>query len=220
MKRPIHIVLLDDQDLVLKGLHSLLSKEADLLVAGEAKTIAAALSLVARVHPHLVILEMNLPDGSGMEACRRLLEISPKLRLLFLTNHAEDTMVAAAIRSGAHGYLLKDVKMAELLYAIRMVAEGRGYLDPRITQHALHWIRVIASPESQLPGMHRLSPQERLILPLLAKGKTNKQIAVDLHLSDKTIKNYLANIYDKLGVNRRTEAVAMFMRDQDSQSPT
>jgi len=215
MKPPIRIVLLDGHDLVLKGLHSLLSKEPDLLIAGEAKTVADALSLVARVHPHLVILEMSLPDGSGMEACRRLIEMAPQVRILFLTNHAEDTMVAAAIRSGAHGYLLKDVKIDELLHAIRMIVGGRGYLDPRITQHALQWIRAIASPESQLPGTRRLSPQERLILPLLAKGKTNKQIAADLHLSDKTIKNYLSNIYDKLGVNRRTEAVVKFMRDTD-----
>ncbi|MDH5640629.1 MAG: response regulator transcription factor, partial [Nitrospira sp.] len=168
-----------------------------------------------QTHPHLALLEMNLPDASGMEACRRLLEAEPQLRILVLTNHAEDAMVAAAIRSGAHGYILKDVKAQDLLRAIRTVAGGRGYLDPRITQHALRWIRTLATPKSQLHGIQRLSPQERLIMPLLATGKTNKEIASELHLSDKTIKNYLANIFDKLGVNRRSEAVAKFMQDKD-----
>lgn len=215
MKQPTHILLLDNYDLVRKGLTSLLSKEPDLLVTGEAKTLEDAHTLVAQTHPHLALLEMDLPDASGMEACRRLLEAEPQLRILILTAHAEDAMVAAAIRSGAHGYILKDVKAQELLRAIRTVAGGRGYLDPRITQHALRWIRTLAAPKSQLHGIQRLSPQERLIMPLLATGKTNKEIASQLHLSDKTIKNYLANIFDKLGVNRRSEAVAKFMQDKD-----
>lgn len=215
MKQPTRIILLDNYDLVRQGLTSLLSKEQDVLVVGEAKTLADAQALVSRTHPHLALIEMNLPDASGMEACRRLLDSDPQLRILILTNHAEDMMVAAAIRSGAHGYLLKDVKTPELLRAIRTVSGGRGYLDPRITQHALRWIRTLATPKSQLHGIQRLSPQERLIMPLLATGKTNKEIAVELHLSDKTIKNYLANIFDKLGVNRRSEAVAKFIQDKD-----
>jgi DNA-binding NarL/FixJ family response regulator len=215
MKQPTRILLLDNYDLVRKGLTSLLSKQQDMLVAGEAKTLSEAHTLVSRTHPHVALIEMHLPDASGMEACRRLLAADPQLRILVLTNHAEDTMVAAAIRSGAHGYLLKDVKTPELLHAIRIVAGGRGYLDPRITQHALRWIRTLATPKSQLHGMQRLSPQERLIMPLLATGKTNKEIAGELHLSDKTIKNYLANIFDKLGVNRRSEAVAKFLHDKD-----
>jgi len=215
MNQRTRIFLLDDHDLVRKGLCALLSKEPDLLVIGESKTTAGALSLVARLQPDLILLDMNLPDSSGMEACRRLTQIAPKVRILVLTSHAAETMVSAAIRSGAHGYLLKDVTTPELLLAIRTVAGGRGYLDPRITQHALYWIRAMASPESLPHGIRRLSPQERLILPLLAKGQTNKQIAAELRLSDKTIKNYLANIFDKLGVNRRTEAVAVFLRSKD-----
>jgi len=220
MKRATRILLLDDHELVRKGLRSLLDHEPDLLVVGEAGTLADALSLVAHLHPHLVLLDMKLPDASGMEACRQLLAAAPLLRILVLSGYAEDATVAAAIRSGAHGYVVKDANAKDLLLAIRTVAGGRGYLDPRITQHAFHWIRTSTFPDPQAHGLHQLSPQERLIMPMLAQGKTNKEIAAQLRLSDKTIKNYLANIYDKLGVNRRTEAVAWFMRETRSEYTT
>jgi DNA-binding NarL/FixJ family response regulator len=213
MKRPTRILILDDHELVRKGLRTFLDREPDLLVVGEAGTVADALPLVTRLHPHLLLLDMKLPDVSGMDACEQLLTAAPGLRILVLTGHAEATTVAAAIKSGAHGYILKDVKLDDLAHAIRTVAEGRGYLDPRITQYALHWIRTGAAQASRIQGLSMLSPQERLIMPLLANGKTNKEIALQLKLSDKTIKNYLANIYTKLNVNRRTEAVAWFMRE-------
>jgi len=216
MKRPTRILILDDHELVRKGLRTFLDREPDLLVVGEAGTLADALPLVARLHPHLVLLDMQLPDASGIKACRQLLAATPKLRVLVLTGYAEDTVAAAAIKSGVHGYILKDIKVDDLTHAIRTVAAGRSYLDPRITQHALHWIRASASQESLAHGMGELSPQERLIMPLLAQGKTNKEIAVHLQLSDKTIKNYLANVYTKLNVHRRTEAVAWFMREYRS----
>lgn len=213
MKRPTRILILDDHELVRKGLRTFLDREPDLLVVGEAGTVADALPLVTRLHPHLLLLDMKLPDVSGMDACEQLLAAAPGLRILVLTGHAEATIVATAIKSGAHGYILKDVKLDDLAHAIRTVAEGRGYLDPRITQYALHWIRTGAAQPSRIQGLSMLSPQERLIMPLLANGKTNKEIALQLKLSDKTIKNYLANIYTKLNVNRRTEAVAWFMRE-------
>jgi len=213
MKRPTRILILDDHELVRKGLRTFLDREPDLLVVGEAGSLADALPLVARLHPHLVLLDMKLPDASGMKACRQLLAATPKLRVLVLTGYAEDTMVAAAIKSGVHGYILKNIKLDDLAHAIRTVAAGRGYIDPLITQYALRWIRASASQESLAHGMGKLSPQERLIMPLLAQGKTNKEIAVHLQLSDKTIKNYLANAYAKLNVNRRTEAVAWFIRE-------
>jgi DNA-binding NarL/FixJ family response regulator len=214
MKQPIRIVILDDHELVRKGLRALLDHESDLLIVGEAGTCAQALTIVKRRHPQLILLDMKLPDLSGVEACRRLLAEMPQLRILVLTSYAEEATVAAAIRSGAHGYVLKDVKPDDLIRAIRTVAGGRGYLDPRITQQTFRWIRTNASSGSPPPGLSQLSPQERLIMPLLAQGRTNKEIASQLCLSDKTIKNYLANIYDKLGVNRRTEAVAWYMKEQ------
>jgi DNA-binding NarL/FixJ family response regulator len=216
---PLRIVLVDDHAVVRKGLRSFLSLERDLVVVGEAGTAAEAVALTQRLRPRLILLDIKLPDTSGMEVCRRLLTISPHLRILVLTSYAEDTTVVAALQSGAHGYVLKDVGTDELLRAIRTVAEGHSYLDPRITQQTLHWIRTSWRPESHRQGMARLSPKERLIMPLLAEGKTNKEIAVQLRLSDKTVKNYLANIFEKLHVNRRTEAVAWFVKESQL-SPT
>jgi DNA-binding NarL/FixJ family response regulator len=215
MKRPTRILLLDNHDLAKNDLVSLLSDEPDLLVAGHARTVTKAIALATRHPPDLALIEMQLPDASGMDACQRLLAVAPQVRVLVLTSRADDTMVAAAIRSGAHGYILKDVKANELIRAIRTVAGGRGYLDSRITHHALRWIRASAGTAAREQKAHQLSPQERLIMPLVVQGKTNKEIAAALHLSDKTVKNYLTNIYDKLGVNRRTEAVARFVQTND-----
>lgn len=207
----IRIVIVDDHELVRKGLRALLSLERGLRIVGEAETVADAVALVERLHPHVVLLDVKLPDASGMEACRRLLSVSPQVRILVLTGYAEDATVIAAVQSGAHGYALKDVRPDDLVRAIRTVAQGRGYLDPRIAQQALRWIRTEspAGPHS----IGRLSRQERLIMPLLVEGKTNKEIATRLGLSDKTVKNYLANIFDKLQVKRRTEAVAWFVKE-------
>jgi len=214
MNRPIRIVILDDHELVRKGLRMLLDQESDLRVVGEADTCAQTLAIARRLRPQLVLLDMKLPDISGIEACRRLLAEMPQLRILVLTSYAEEATVASAIRGGAHGYLLKDVKPDDLIRAIRLVAGGRGYLDPRITQQTFQRIRSAPSSCGSVHGLRQLSPQERLIMPLLAQGRTNKEIAAQLGLSDKTIKNYLANIYDKLGVNRRTEAVAWYVKEQ------
>jgi DNA-binding NarL/FixJ family response regulator len=217
MKQPsIRIVIVDDHAVVRQGLRAFLDSASDLAVAGEAGTVAEGVALVERLHPQLVLLDMKLPDASGMDACQRLLAAAPDLRILVLTSYAEDATVVAALQSGAHGYLLKDVGTDELIRAVRTVAEGRSYLDPRITQQTLHWIRASWRPDAHLQGIARLSPKERLIMPLLAEGKTNKEIAVELRLSDKTVKNYLANIFEKLRVNRRTEAVAWFIKESRS----
>lgn len=207
------IVLIDDHEMVRRGLRALLHLEPDMTIVGEAATVADGIATVERLAPQMVLLDVKLPDASVTEACRRLLAVSPKLRILVLTSYAEDSTVMAAVQNGAHGYVLKDVRMDDLIRAIRTVASGHGYLDPRVTQQALHWIRTSSHLGATSHGTTRLSPQERLILPLLAEGKTNKEIAVQLRLSDKTVKNYLANIFDKLHVKRRTEAVAWFMKE-------
>ena len=214
MKQPsTSIVLIDDHEMVRRGLRALLHLEPDMAIVGEAATVADGLAAVERLAPQMVLLDVKLPDASVTEACRRLLAVAPKLRILVLTSYAEDSTVMAAVQNGAHGYVLKDVRMDDLIRAIRTVAGGHGYLDPRVTQKALHWIRASSHLGATSHGTSRLSPQERLILPLLAEGKTNKEIAVQLRLSDKTVKNYLANIFDKLHVKRRTEAVAWFMKE-------
>jgi DNA-binding NarL/FixJ family response regulator len=215
-KPPICIVIVDDHELVRKGLRSFLELEPEMRIVGEAGTVADATALVERIHPQMVLLDMKLPDASGIEACRRLLTVAPQIRILVLTSYAEDDTVVAAVQSGAHGYILKDARTDDLVRAIRTVAEGRGYLDPRIAQQALHWIRTRSRAPALSHGMAQLSPQERLIMPLLAEGKTNKEIATHLCLSDKTVKNYLANIFDKLQVKRRTEAVAWFFKETRS----
>ncbi|HWF58847.1 MAG TPA: response regulator transcription factor [Nitrospira sp.] len=208
-----NIVLIDDHEMVRRGLRALLHLEPDMTVVEEAATVADGVAAVERLAPQMVLLDVKLPDASVTEACRRLLAVAPKLRILVLTSYAEDSTVMAAVQNGAHGYVLKDVRMDDLIRAIRTVAGGHGYLDPRVTQKALHWIRASSHLGATSQGTSRLSPQERLILPLLAEGKTNKEIAVQLRLSDKTVKNYLANIFDKLHVKRRTEAVAWFMKE-------
>lgn len=210
---PIRLIIVDDHELVRKGLRAFLELEQAMRIVGEAGTVAEAVALVEELHPQLVLLDVKLPDASGMEACRRLLAISPKIRILMLTSYAEDATVVAAVQSGAHGYILKDVRADDLIRAIHTVAEGRGYLDPRIAQQALHWIRTQPPVTTPRHGTTQLSPQERLILPLLAEGKTNKEIAAQLHVSDKTVKNYLANMFDKLRVKRRTEAVAWYVKE-------
>jgi len=207
------IVLIDDHEMVRRGLRALLHLEPDMAIVGEAATVADGIAAVGLRAPQMVVVGVKLPDASGTEACRRLLAVAPKLRILVLTSYAEDSTVMAAVQNGAHGYVLKDVRMDDLIRAIRTVAGGQGYLDPRVTQQALHWIRSSSHLGAASLGTSRLSPQERLILPLLAEGKTNKEIAVQLRLSDKTVKNYLANIFDKLHVKRRTEAVAWFMKE-------
>jgi len=210
---PLKIVIVDDHEVVRHGLRSLLSLEEDFKIIGEAGTVAEALAVVEQVKPQVVLLDFKLPDATGMEACRKLLAVAPNLRILILTSYAEDASIIGAVQSGAHGYVLKDIRTDELIQAIRAVAGGRGHLDPRVAQQALHWIRTQYRTESSGHQGPRLSPQERLIVPLLAQGKTNKEIAAHLSLSDKTVKNYLANIFEKLHVRRRTEAVAWFIKE-------
>ncbi|BCA55731.1 Transcriptional regulatory protein DevR [Nitrospira sp. KM1] len=219
--KPAHtrIVIVDDHEVVRHGLRSLLGLEEDFKIVGEAGSVAEAVAVVARVKPQVVLLDVKLPDASGLDTCRQLLAVLPQVRILVLTSYAEDSTVVSAVRSGAHGYVLKDVRTDDLVRAIRAVAEGRGYLDPRITQRALHWIRMQPGQEHPSAPRTPLSPQERLIIPLLAEGKTNKEIAAQLNLSDKTVKNYLANIFEKLNVKRRTEAVAWFVRESQSTYP-
>lgn len=212
----IHIVIVDDHEMVRQGLRTFLDREDDVVIVGEAGTAAEALELVERVRPRLILLDLQLPDGSGVDICRKLRAADPQLRILVLSGYSEEAMIIDALQGGAHGYILKEVRMDELLHAIRTVAGGRAYLDPRITQQTLNWVKSTSLHEDLPQGLAKLSRQERLIMPLLAEGKTNKEIAIHLHLSDKTIKNYIANIFHKIQVKRRSEAVAWFMKEHRS----
>ncbi len=215
----ITLLIVDDHEVVRQGLRTLLELEPDFHVIGEASSAEEAVTQTARLHPRVVLLDIKLHGGSGITACRQILAATPATRILMLTSFSDDTMVVDAVQSGAHGYALKDVRTHDLIHAIRTVASGLGYLDPRVAQQTLHWIRHRTQPGSGTSPdrLTRLSPQERAILPLLAEGKTNKEIAASLRLSDKTIKNYLANIFDKLQVRRRTEAVSWYIRTGQTQ---
>lgn len=215
----ITLLIVDDHEVVRQGLRTLLELERDFHVIGEASSAEDAVTQTARLKPRVVLLDVKLRGSSGIAACRQILTATPATRVLMLSSFSDDTMVVDAVQSGAHGYALKDVRTHDLIHAIRTVASGLGYLDPRVAQQTLHWIRHRTQTGSGTSSdrLTRLSPQERAILPLLAEGKTNKEIATSQHLSDKTIKNYLANIFDKLHVRRRTEAVSWYIRTGQTQ---
>ncbi len=207
----VRILVVEDHEVVRIGLQSLLRLARGFEVVGEASTKADAISRVRALSPDLVLMDIRLPDGSGADACREIRAMSPQTRILFLTSYTDDDTVLAAILSGAHGYILKEIDAKSLLQAIRTVAAGHSLLHPEVTKRTIQWLRVLADPHRQ-PKAPRLSDQERRVLVLLAEGKTNKEIAAALELSDKTVKNYLAHAYEKLQVSRRSEAAAVFSR--------
>ena len=208
----IRILIVDDHEVFRAGLRSLLHLENDLLIVGEARTLADAQLKIQRQSPDLVLLDVRLPDGSGSEACSRFLARTPQLRILMLTIYAEEDKVVTALKNGAKGYILKDARAEELTRAIRLVAGGQAYLDPEITRLMIGWIKTRQLPTGSNQANAQLSPLEWMIMPLLAEGKTNKEIGAHLKLSDKTIKNNIAQIFSKLGLKRRTEAVVLYLK--------
>ncbi len=207
----IRILVVDDHEVVRIGLQSVLRLARGLEIVGEAATKADAVAQVRSLTPDLVLMDIRLPDGSGVDACREIRAVSPQTRILFLTSYTDDETVLAAILSGAHGYILKEIDTKSLLQAIRTVAAGHSLLHPEVTKRTIQWLSLLADPHSERTAP-ALSDQERRVLVLLAEGKTNKEIAAALDLSDKTVKNYLANAYEKLQVSRRSEAAAVFSR--------
>lgn len=203
----ITLVLVDDSEVVRMGLRSLLGTERNLKVAGEAGTVAAAVELCLRTRPDVVLLDIRLPDGTGFDACRQILQRLPDTRVLILTSIVDDTMVDEAIRAGAHGYLLKEVDARGLVNAIHDVAVGKSILDPAVTARVMQLVKSGASGRDPLS---LLSPQEQRVLALIAEGCTNKEVAAKLGLSEKTVKNYLSTVFEKLHVSRRAEAAVIY----------
>ncbi|PTX99112.1 response regulator transcription factor [Opitutus sp. ER46] len=205
---PIRVLIVDDSEVVRVGLRALLATEADLQIVGEAATVGAAVTACVQLLPQVVLLDIRLPDGSGLDACRQILRRAPDTRVLILTSVIDDRLVEDAIRAGAHGYLLKEIDARRLVLAIRDVALGKSILDPAVTARVMELARTGgASPRERLAD---LSPQEKRVLALLAEGNTNKEIGVKLGLSDKTVKNYLSTVFEKLQVSRRAEAAALY----------
>ncbi|MEQ1847265.1 MAG: response regulator transcription factor [Nitrospira sp.] len=209
----IRVLLVDDHEVIRVGLRTVLGQTQGIAVVGEAGTMAEAVQQAQRVKPDVILMDVRLPDGSGIDACREILEALPGTRVIFLTSYADDDSVLAAVLAGAHGYVLKEIDSPALLEAIRSVAKGQSILDAHVTERALRWLRGL----HDLPatsGTDQLSTQEERVVALVAEGKTNKEIAAALGLSDKTVKNYLANVFQKLRITRRAQAAAFFVKRQ------
>jgi two-component system, NarL family, response regulator DevR len=212
--KAIRLLLVDDHEIVRVGLRTVLGQQDSILVVGESATVAEAIRQAEKLKPDVVLMDVRLPDGSGVEACRDILDSHPRMRVIILTSYADDDSVLAAVLAGAHGYVLKEIDSTSLISAIRIVAEGRSILDSAVTERALQWLRGLATTGQEILGVGKCSAQEERVLALVAEGKTNKEIAASLSLSDKTVKNYLASIFQKLHITRRTQAAAFFVKRQ------
>jgi two-component system response regulator DevR len=204
--RRIRILLVDDHEVVRMGLRTLLEKREEFSVVGEAGDVAEAISTARRTEPDVIVMDIRLPDGSGVEACRDIRNERPDTHVIMLTSYADDEAVYGSIMAGASGYLLKQTRGQDLAGAIERVARGESLLDPAVTDKVLERMRNLATGGSD--ELAALSPQERKILGGIAQGKTNKEIAEEVFLSDKTVKNYVSSILSKLNLRRRSEAAA------------
>jgi two-component system, NarL family, response regulator DevR len=203
------IFLLDDHEIVRRGLRELLEAEDDFEVVGEASTAAEALARIPAVQPEVAVLDVRLPDGNGVEVCRDIRSEHPDIQCLMLTSYSDDEALFDAIMAGAAGYVLKQVRGADLVDGIRRVAAGHSLLDPTVTTRVLERLRHAPEEDERFAN---LTEQERKILGLLAEGMTNRQIAGELFLAEKTVKNYVSNLLAKMGMQRRTEAAVYAAR--------
>lgn len=208
---PTRVFVINPQELVRVGMRTLLNSVPDFRIVGEAPSRAEALPLVLQHKPDIVIVDLRVQDGTGIETAKEILSHLPATRLLFLADTLNDTILLSAVSTGAHGYVLQDAGAETLMHALRSITKGQAYLDPGVTRHTFAYLRKVADREPER-GRHLLSPQERRLLPLIAQGKTNKEIAAELGLSDKTVKNYLANVYSKLHLTRRSQAAAFYLK--------
>ena len=199
----VNIFLVDDHEVVRRGLIDLLGADPGLRVVGEAGSVAQALTQIPVVKPDVAVLDVRLPDGNGIELCRDLLSTMPDLRCLMLTSFTSDEAMLDAILAGASGYVVKDIKGMELAQAIKDVGAGRSLLDNRAAAALMAKLR--SAPESDDP-LSGLTEQERVLLSLIGEGLTNKQIAARMFLAEKTVKNYVSRLLSKLGMERRTQA--------------
>jgi two-component system, NarL family, response regulator DevR len=213
MKSNIRLMLVDDHEVVRMGLNALFGQTRGIEVVAEAGSVADAVKGAAQHRPDVILMDLRLPDGTGIDACRDILSAHPDTRVLFLTSHSDEEAVVSTILAGAAGYLLKEVGAQALVNAIELVHGGQSILDPKVTKAVLHRMSMldgkVAVKES---SRDKLSPQERRILALVVEGKTNKEIAKALGLSNKTVKNYLSNAFQKLHVGRRSHAAVLYER--------
>lgn len=197
----IRIMIVDDHEVVRMGMRAVIEPEADLTVVGEAANGAEALAKVGILDPQVILMDVRMEKMSGIEACREIKSQHPHVAILMLTSYTDDDAILSSVMAGASGYLLKNERRAELLKAIRLVAAGQSLLDTAIAKQAMERMA------SQAPGSE-LTEREREVLALIARGYTNKQIADTLYVSEKTARNHVSHILEKLGLSRRSEAAA------------
>ena len=206
---PIRVFLLDDHEIVRRGLADLIGLEKDMEVVGEAGSVHDALVRIPATRPNIAVLDVRLPDGSGVEVCREIRSTMPEVSALMLTSYSDDEALFDAIMAGASGYVLKEIRGNDLIEAIRQVAAGYSLLDPVATARVLDRMR---NGDKHDPRLKALSDQERRILELIGEGMTNRQIGEQMHLAEKTVKNYVSSLFAKLGMERRTQAAAFAAR--------
>lgn len=209
MTEDIRVFLLDDHEVVRRGIADLIGLEKGMTVVGEAGSKAEALTRIPAARPDVAVLDVRLPDGTGVEVCRDIRSEMPDVKCLMLTSYADDEALFDAIMAGASGYVLKEIRGNDLVDAVRQVAAGKSLLDPAATQRVLERLRRGEAHDDRLNG---LSDQERKILALIGDGLTNRQIGETMHLAEKTVKNYVSSLLAKLGMERRTQAAALAAR--------
>ncbi len=213
LQSKLQLLLVDDSEVVRMGLRALLNAAAGFTVIGEATDVKSAVEASKALRPDVILLDIHLPDGTGLDACRQILRQSPESRILVLTSEADERLVDQAIRAGAHGYLLKEINAQALVQAIRDVAEGKSILDPAVTARVMQMVK--SNEQGEDTSLSTLSPQEHRVLGLIAEGRTNKEVAAQLGLAEKTVKNYLSTVFEKLHVSRRSQAAALYAQQMN-----
>jgi two-component system response regulator DevR len=203
------VFVVDDHELVRRGLIELINTEDDLSFVGQAGDVQGALSTLTSIVTDVAVIDVRLPDGSGIELCREIRSLYPNVKVLMLTSFLDDEAVLGAVLGGASGYVIKDIKNLDLLEAIRKVAEGEILLDIALVSNVTSRLRKVASPASEI---YELTDQEQRVLEHIGRGLTNRQIAESMFLAEKTIKNYVSSLLGKLGLERRTQAAALAAR--------
>ena len=211
---PLRLLVVDDHEVVRQGLVALLERREIFQVVAEAGSVAESIEQARRHRPDVVIMDVRLPDGSGIEACRAIRAELPDTKVVMLTSYPDEEAVLSAIVAGASGYLLKQIRGRDLVAALETVGRGGSLLDPAVTERVLDRIRRIATGSSETDELSQLTTQERRILLLVAEGKTNKEIAAEIFLSDKTVKNYVSSILAKLNLERRAQAAAFVAKNR------
>jgi two-component system response regulator DevR len=205
----IRVFLLDDHELVRQGIRRVLESSDQIEVVGEADTIAQGTAQIAVLQPHVAVLDVRMPDGSGIEACRTIRSVDPTVKALMLTSYDDDEALLAAIMAGAAGYVLKEIRGTDLVAAVLRVAAGQSLIDPAVTTRLLDRVRSLNASNSELAA---LTPQETRLLGFIAEGLTNREIAERMSLAEKTVKNYVSSVLAKLGVGRRAQAAVIATR--------